>query len=89
MRAAKRGVACRVMIDDIGSRKFTRTELWRQMAAAGAQTRTALPVGNPLLRMLNGRIDLRNHRKVLVIDDSVTYCGSQNCADPAFLPKAR
>jgi len=89
MRAARRGVACRVMVDDIGSRKFTRTELWRQMAAAGAQTRTALPVGNPLLRMLNGRIDLRNHRKVLVIDDSVTYCGSQNCADPAFLPKAR
>jgi cardiolipin synthase len=89
MRAAARGVACRVMVDDIGSRQFTKTKLWRQMAEAGAQTRIALPVGNPLLRMLNGRIDLRNHRKVLVIDDSVTYCGSQNCADPAFLPKAR
>lgn len=89
MRAAARGVACRVMVDDIGSRQFTKTKLWRQMAEAGAQTRIALPVGNPLLRMLNGRIDLRNHRKILVIDNRVTYCGSQNCADPAFLPKAR
>lgn len=89
MRAARRGVACRVMIDDIGSRSFKKTELWRRMAEAGAQTRTALPVGNPLIRMLNGRIDLRNHRKILVIDNAITYCGSQNCADPAFLPKAK
>ncbi len=89
MRAAKRGVACRVMIDDIGSRSFKASELWRRMAEAGAQTRTALPVGNPLIRMLNGRIDLRNHRKILVIDNAITYCGSQNCADPAFLPKAK
>ena len=89
MRAAQRGVACRVMIDDIGSRNFAKTALWRQMAKAGVQTRTALPVGNPVLRMLNGRIDLRNHRKILVIDNAITYCGSQNCADPAFLPKAK
>ena len=36
-----------------------------------------------------GRIDLRNHRKIVVIDDRITYCGSQNCADPEFLVKAR
>jgi cardiolipin synthase len=53
------------------------------------QTRRALVVGNPLLRMFDGRIDLRNHRKILVIDNRITYCGSQNCADPAFLPKAK
>ena len=89
LRAAGRGVACRVMVDDIGSRTFTKTVLWRRMAEGGVQTRVALPVGNPLLRILNGRIDLRNHRKILVIDNRITYCGSQNCADPAFLPKAR
>ena len=49
----------------------------------------ALPIGNPLLRLLNGRIDLRNHRKILVIDERITYCGSQNCADPEFLVKAK
>jgi cardiolipin synthase len=32
---------------------------------------------------------LRNHRKIVVIDDNITYCGSQNCADPEFLVKAR
>ena len=50
---------------------------------------TALPIGNPLLRPLRGRIDLRNHRKILVIDNRITYCGSQNCADPEFRVKAK
>jgi hypothetical protein len=44
---------------------------------------------NPLLRPLKSRIDLRNHRKILVIDGRITYCGSQNCADPEFLIKAK
>lgn len=88
-RAAKRGVSCREMVDDLGSRPLIRGPLWREMAAAGVQTARALSVGNPLLRMLNGRVDLRNHRKILVIDNRITYCGSQNCADPAFLPKAK
>ena len=42
-----------------------------------------------LLRPLKGRIDLRNHRKIVVIDGLITYCGSQNCADPEFLVKAK
>jgi cardiolipin synthase len=41
------------------------------------------------LRALFGRIDLRNHRKIVVVDDCITYCGSQNCADPEFLVKAK
>jgi cardiolipin synthase A/B len=32
---------------------------------------------------------MRNHRKIVVIDGRVTYCGSQNCADAAFAVKAR
>ncbi len=39
--------------------------------------------------MLDRRIDLRNHRKILVIDNAITYCGSQNGADPDFLTEAR
>jgi len=49
----------------------------------------ALPIGNPLLRAMKGRIDLRNHRKIVVIDNHITYCGSQNCADAAFRIKAK
>src|SRR4029077_12734148 len=56
---------------------------------AGVQVATALPIGNPLLRPLRGRIDLRKHRKIVVIDNQITYCGSQNCADPEFLIKAK
>ncbi len=88
-RAAKRGVACRAMVDDLGSRALVRSPQWQAIADAGVQTACALKVGNPLLRIFNGRIDLRNHRKILVIDHRITYCGSQNCADPAFLPKAK
>jgi cardiolipin synthase len=59
------------------------------MQAAGVKVARALPIGNPLLRMVIGRIDLRNHRKIVVIDDAITYCGSQNCADPEFRIKAK
>jgi cardiolipin synthase len=59
------------------------------MAAAGVRLGRALPVGNPLLRPLMGRIDLRNHRKLVVVDGTVTWCGSQNCADPEFRVKPR
>lgn len=88
-RAAARGVVCRVMVDDLGSRALIRSEYWKGMAAAGVRLARALPIGNPLSRPLKGRIDMRNHRKIVVIDNRVTYCGSQNCADAAFAVKAR
>lgn len=87
-RAAARGVACRAMVDDLGSRLLLKSPLWTTMERAGVRLGRALPVGNPLLRVLRGRIDLRNHRKIVVIDSRVTYCGSQNCADPEFRIKA-
>ncbi|NRB71589.1 MAG: cardiolipin synthase [Xanthomonadales bacterium] len=88
-RAALRGVTCRAMADDLGSRTMIRSPHWRAMQEAGVHVARALPIGNPLLRPLHGRIDLRNHRKILVIDGRITYCGSQNCADPEFLVKAK
>jgi cardiolipin synthase len=65
------------------------SEHWKGMRDARVRVATALPIGNPLLRPLKGRIDLRNHRKIVVIDDWITYCGSQNCADPEFRIKAK
>ena len=88
-RAAARHVTCRVMADGLGSRIMIESPHWKAMLTAGVQVATALPIGNPLLRPLRGRIDLRNHRKILVIDNRITYCGSQNCADPEFRIKAR
>jgi cardiolipin synthase len=89
MRAAKRGVICRAMADDFGSREMIRHPIWSQMRVAGVKVARGLPIGNMILRALIGRIDLRNHRKIVVIDNAITYVGSQNCADAAFLPKAK
>ena len=89
MRAAARGVTCRAVVDGIGSRALTRGALWGRMRDAGVRLAVALKPGNPLMPWRNGRVDLRNHRKIVVIDHAVTFCGSQNCCDPKFLPKAR
>ncbi|MCB1388938.1 MAG: cardiolipin synthase [Rhodobacteraceae bacterium] len=88
-RAAARGVVCRAMVDGLGSRGLLRSEGWAAMKAAGVRTGIAFDTRWAAARLLLGRIDIRNHRKVFVIDGRIAYCGSQNCADPAFLPKAR
>lgn len=89
IRAAKRGVRCRVMVDALGSRAFTRSTHWQAMREAGVELAVALPVANIFTLFAANRVDLRNHRKITIIDARICYCGSQNCADAAFLPKAR
>ena len=88
-RAAERGVTVRAMADDLGSRRMIRSEHWKRMEAAGVRLARALPVDHPLLHPIRGRVDLRNHRKIVVIDGQITYCGSQNCADPEFRLKPK
>ena len=88
-RAASRGVVCRAMADGLGSLAMIRSSAWKEMRDAGVHVAVALPIKNPLLRPFSGRIDLRNHRKIVVIDDRITYCGSQNCADPEFRVKPK
>ncbi|MCL4222580.1 MAG: cardiolipin synthase [Phycisphaerales bacterium] len=87
IRAARRGVECRVLLDAVGSRPFFGCDLDRRMRAAGVQVRGALPVGR--LRSLLARIDLRNHRKILAIDGRLGYCGSLNLADPTLFKISR
>jgi cardiolipin synthase len=88
-RAAARGVVCRAMADGLGSRNMIGSKYWQEMRKTGIKLAVALPIGNPLLHPFRGRIDIRNHRKIVIIDDSVTYCGSQNCADPEFRVKPK
>ena len=86
--AARRGVQCRVMVDALGSRSFHGGPLWRQLAQAGVKLLATLDDVSRLRHMAFSRVDLRDHRKLVVIDNRIAYCGSQNCADPEFLPKA-
>jgi cardiolipin synthase A/B len=87
--AARRGVACRVMADALGSRDFIRGPRWRQLREAGVHLVAALEDIPRLGRFAVGRVDLRNHRKLVVIDNRIAFCGSQNCADPQFRVKAK
>ena len=89
IRAAKRGVKVRLLADALGSRRLIRSTHWREMRDNGCEVRVALPVGNPLWTLIRGRVDLRNHRKSMVVDNEIAWCGSQNCADPEFRIKPR
>jgi cardiolipin synthase len=84
VRAAERGIAVRVLADAFGSRDLIRSAHWREMEQSGAEMKVALPVGNLLWTMVRGRVDLRNHRKLLIVDNRIAWCGSQNAADPEF-----
>ena len=87
--AARRGVTCRVMADALGSRDFIRGPRWRQLREAGVHLLASLEDIPRLGRFAVGRLDLRNHRKLVVIDNRIAFCGSQNCADPQFRVKAK
>jgi cardiolipin synthase len=78
--AQKRGVRCRLLLDSIGSKIFLRSRTARLLRKAGVAIVEALPAG--LIRALFVRIDLRNHRKIAIIDDKIAYTGSQNLVDP-------
>ncbi len=81
-RAAGRGVRCRLLVDDVGSKAFLRSEMPRRLEDSGVTVRSALAVS--LLRMLFVRFDLRLHRKIVVIDGEVAYTGSMNLVDPRY-----
>lgn len=89
IRAAKRGVTCRAMADGLGSRAMIKSDLWKRMQAAGVELAVAMPLNNLIWTILTSRVDLRNHRKITVIDGAVTYCGSRNSADPEFRLKPK
>ncbi|MEE8468387.1 MAG: phospholipase D-like domain-containing protein, partial [Planctomycetota bacterium] len=83
--AARRGVQCRLLVDDVGSKKFLKSRLCESLREAGVRVVGALPAH--LLRAAFARIDLRNHRKLAIIDGVIGYTGSQNIADASFAPK--
>lgn len=89
IRAAQRGVAVHAMADGLGSRKFVHSKWWKEMRQAGVKLTVALPIKWVVDTILFSRLDLRNHRKITVIDSRITWCGSQNCADPEFRVKAK
>ncbi|MET4780993.1 cardiolipin synthase [Glaciihabitans sp. UYNi722] len=81
--AVKRGVTVRVLLDHIASVRspgYHRT--LRKLRRIGVTWKLMLPV-QPL-RGKYQRPDLRNHRKLLVIDGEVAFTGSQNMIDRSY-----
>jgi cardiolipin synthase len=81
--AVRRGVTVRVLLDHVASlrvRGYRRTI--RKLTAIGAEWHLLLPV-QPW-RGRYQRPDLRNHRKVVVVDGRVAFMGSQNMIDRTY-----
>jgi cardiolipin synthase len=78
IRAQERGVKCRVLIDDLGDFQFKKPVVTR-LRAGNVETHLMLPV----IIVGKGwtRPDLRNHRKIVVVDGQVGFTGSQNIID--------
>ncbi|MFT3877241.1 MAG: cardiolipin synthase [Propioniciclava sp.] len=83
VRATERGVKVRLLVDHVGTsripgyRRFERT-----LNASGIEWYPMMPV-----RPLRGdfqRPDLRNHRKIVVVDGTVAFTGSQNLIEPSY-----
>lgn len=82
-RCVARGVRVRVLIDAIGSLRTPRT-LLRDWRSAGILVRRFMPLlHNPLY----GRVNLRNHRKLVVADGRRLWSGGRNLADEYFVGK--
>ena len=81
LRAVKRGVHCRMLLDALGSRKMLKSRR-AELSHAGIEIQDALPIVS--WRRFLGRVDWRNHRKIVVIDGHIAYTGSQNIVDPSY-----
>ena len=79
-RAARRGVAVRLLIDAFGSMRTSRVER-RVLDRAGVQVRRFMPV---LHNPLHGRTNLRNHRKLVAVDGRWLWSGGRNLAGEYF-----
>jgi cardiolipin synthase len=83
VRATERGVTVRLLFDHLGTRGLpVFDELKRKLDATDIEWHAMLPL-QPL-RDITRRLDLRNHRKILVIDGTLAFMGSLNMTEPGY-----
>ncbi|MFC5502590.1 cardiolipin synthase [Lysinimonas soli] len=81
--AIRRGVTVRVLLDHLGTWQYKGFRpAKRALRRMGAHWHLMLPF-QPLLGRIQ-RPDLRNHRKLLIVDGVVAFTGSQNIIDPGY-----
>ncbi|MDE6716566.1 MAG: cardiolipin synthase [Muribaculaceae bacterium] len=77
IRKASEGIKVKVIYDHVGSFS-ARNRFFKRMNAAGVDTHPFFKVTFP---QLANRINWRNHRKIVVIDNRIGYIGGMNIAD--------
>jgi cardiolipin synthase len=80
-RAVQRGVSVRVLIDGVGAR-YSNPPIARALRARGITVGLFL---TPLVPMPHPYVNLRNHRKLLVVDGTTGFCGGLNIRDACVL----
>lgn len=85
-RAVARGVKVRLLFDQVGSWKYPGyKQLGKRLSAIGVDWYLMLPLQPWRWRFR--RPDLRNHRKMVIIDGKRAFMGSQNMIDSSYLTK--
>lgn len=85
-RAVRRGVKVRLLVDHMGSRKYAGWKQFKKrLTEIGVDWHLMLPID--ILRGRWRRPDLRNHRKLLVVDGDMALVGSHNLIDPHYASK--
>ena len=74
VEADRRGVRVRVLVDDVGGR-YSKVTMVRRLRQLGIAAASFLPTRLPRLPIF---ANLRNHRKILVVDGSVGFAGGTN-----------
>src|SRR5699024_7683942 len=74
---AKEGVKVRVLYDEVGSKKLP-SRFFDDLKKVGGEVRVFFP---SFLKLINFRINNRNHRKMVIIDGEFSYIGGFNVGD--------
>jgi cardiolipin synthase len=81
--AVKRGVQVRVMVDDAGTR-YSRPSVIDALQKAGVNARRFMP-NRMILRLVT--MNLRNHRKIMVVDGAAAFTGGMNIREGNMLSR--
>lgn len=77
IKKANEGVKVKIVVDAVGSWKV-KNKTKQRLADAGIEYHEFLPVTLPFF---GRKINYRNHRKILLIDNEIGYIGGMNVAD--------
>lgn len=83
-QAIERGVQVRVLIDDVG-RRYSCPSILRQLQQSHIEVRKFMPL---TLLPPSLSLNLRNHRKLLIIDDTIGFAGGMNISDRQLVESA-